>query len=458
MNLPEQYLTTIKEMLGNEFDEYLESFNDDRLFGLRVNTLKISISDFLKISPFELEPIPWIENGFYFSQNDKPAKHPFYFAGLYYIQEPSAMTPANVLLINEGDKVFDMCAAPGGKSTELGAKLNRTGLLIANDISNTRAKALLKNIEMAGIPNLMVLSEDPKKLIHYYKGFFDKVLIDAPCSGEGMFRKDNKLIKSWENNGPEFYHEIQKELLLIGADMLKPGGMLLYSTCTFSKVEDEQSIRYLLNNRPEISIIDIKEYNDFSHGYEDSLEDKEMNFGKMVRIWPHKMRGEGHFVALLQKSSNSELINHLDSPDTKSILPVELLEFIEHVTYPIDKNEIEIIDEHVYVIPKSAGNHKGLRMVRSGLLLGVCKKNRFEPSQALAMAMKMDDYSTSINMNINDSNVIKYLKGETIEIENIETIKPSGWQLICVDSFPLGWGKLSGTTLKNKYCASWRWM
>jgi len=458
MNLPEQYLTTMKDMLGNEFDEYLESFNDNRLYGLRVNTLKISATDFLKISPFRLKPIPWIENGFYFSENDKPAKHPFYFAGLYYIQEPSAMTPANVLPINEGDKVFDMCAAPGGKSTQLGAKLNRTGLLITNDISNTRAKALLKNVELAGIPNLMVLSEDPKKLIHYYNGFFDKVLIDAPCSGEGMFRKDSKLIKSWESNGPEFYHEIQKELLLIGADMLKPGGMMLYSTCTFSKVEDEQSIRYLLNNRPEFSIIDIKDYSGFSHGYEDTVEDTKMNFSKMVRIWPYKMSGEGHFVALLQKSVESELINHLDSPALKAKLPAELIQFMEAVTYPINKDEIEIIDDHVYVIPKLAGNHKGLRMLRSGLLLGICKKNRFEPSQALAMAMKMDDYASSINMTISDPNVIKYLKGETIEIEEIKTAKPAGWQLICVDNFPLGWGKLSGTTLKNKYCASWRWM
>jgi len=311
---------------------------------------------------------------------------------------------------------------------------------------------------MAGIPNLMVLSEDPKKLIYYYKGFFDKVLIDAPCSGEGMFRKDNKLIKSWENNGPEFYHEIQKELLLIGADMLKPGGMMIYSTCTFSKVEDEQSIRYLLKNKPELSIIDIKEYSGFSHGFEDSGEDSKMNFSKMVRIWPHKMSGEGHFVALLQKSVDSEVSNHFDSPDTKTKLPVELIQFIDDLTYPINKDELEIIDEHAYVIPKSAGNHKGLRMLRSGLLLGECKKNRFEPSQALAMTMKMDDYISSINMSINDPNVIRYLKGETIEIEEIKTTKPSGWQLICVDSFPLGWGKLLGTTLKNKYSAGWRWM
>lgn len=458
MNLPENYLTTMKEMLGNEFDEYLESFNDNRLYGLRVNTLKISPNDFLKLSPFELKPIPWIENGFYFSENDKPAKHPYYFAGLYYLQEPSAMTPANVLPIKEFDKVFDMCAAPGGKSTELGAKLNRTGLLVTNDISNTRSKALLKNVEMAGIPNLMVLSENPKKLIQYYRGFFDKVLIDAPCSGEGMFRKDSKLIKSWESNGPEFYHEIQKELLLIGAEMLKPGGMMVYSTCTFSKLEDEQSIRYLLNNRHDISIIDIKDYSGFSHGYTDTEEDVKLNFGKMVRIWPHKMAGEGHFTALLQKSADSESVQHLDSPSSKKNLPAELIEFLKDVTYPIQRDEIEIIEEHAYVIPKISGNRKGLRILRSGLLLGECKKNRFEPSQAFAMTLNKNDYVSSINLSINDPNVIKYLKGETIEVDGCKPAKSSGWQLICVDNFPLGWGKLSGTTLKNKYNAGWRWM
>lgn len=458
MNLPDKYLTTMQEMLKEEFEAYLESFNDSRLYGLRVNTLKISVEDFLKISPFELKPIPWIENGFYFNETDKPAKHPYYFAGLYYIQEPSAMTPANTLPINEDDKVFDMCAAPGGKSTALGAKLKKTGLLVTNDISNTRAKALLKNVELFGIPNVIVLSEDPKKLLNYYKGFFDKILIDAPCSGEGMFRKDNKLIKSWENNGPEFYHKIQKDLLLIGADMLKPGGMMLYSTCTFSKLEDEESIRFLLENRPDFSLTDIKEYSGFSHGILESEEDKEYHFEKMVRIWPHKMAGEGHFVALLQKSADAEPIYYSERPANNSKLPVELMEFLNDVTYPIDLNEIHMDGDYVYVIPKNAGNIKGLRTLRSGLLLGQCKKNRFEPSQAFAMVLQMNEYKSSINLNIDDPNVIKYLKGETIEIGEIQVNRPSGWQLICVDGYTLGWGKLTGTTLKNKYFSSWRWM
>ena len=263
INLPQNYLDAMKELLKEDYEDYLASFEEKRLYGLRINTLKISVEDFLKISPFELEPIPWIENGFYFHEEDKPAKHPYYFAGLYYIQEPSAMTPANVLPVEDGDVVFDMCAAPGGKSTELGAKLDRTGLLITNDISNSRAKALLKNVEVFGIPNLCVLSEDPKKIADRFTGFFDKVLIDAPCSGEGMFRKDNKLIKSWEKNGPEFYSKIQRDIVLSGADMLKPGGKMLYSTCTFSKLEDEETIRHLLRERPEMHLIPIPSYEGF---------------------------------------------------------------------------------------------------------------------------------------------------------------------------------------------------
>ena len=298
MQLPEKYVNSMKELLADEFDSYMESFNEKRLYGLRVNTAKISVEDFMKICPFHIERIPWIPNGFYYSENDKPAKHPYYFAGLYYIQEPSAMTPANVLPVEEGDIVFDMCAAPGGKSTELGAKLNGSGLLVTNDISNSRAKALLKNVEVFGIPNVYVVSEDPKNIQPGFNEFFDKILIDAPCSGEGMFRKDNKLIKSWEKTGPEFYAKIQRDIILTGADMLKPGGKMLYSTCTFSKLEDEETVRHLLINRPDMHLIDIKHYDGFSSGFTYDDELKNMHLEKTVRIFPHKMEGEGHFVAV----------------------------------------------------------------------------------------------------------------------------------------------------------------
>lgn len=456
MNLPESYLDSMKDLLKEDYEAYLESFKEKRLYGLRVNTLKISVEDFLKISPFELEPVPWIENGFYFSENDKPAKHPYYFAGLYYIQEPSAMTPANVLPIEEGDVVFDMCAAPGGKSTELGAKLNKSGLLITNDISNSRAKALLKNVEVFGIPNVCVLSEDPKKIADRFSGFFDKVLIDAPCSGEGMFRKDNKLIKSWEKNGPEFYSKIQKDIVLSGADMLKPGGKMLYSTCTFSKMEDEETIRYLLKERPEIHLTDIRNYKGFCAGVSESDEDRQMQIDKCVRIFPHKMQGEGHFLALLEKESTANESYHEKRKMSKDKLPEELLEFLTHITFSIPQKDIFIRDGRVYQVSQEMPQEDGMRIMRNGLLLGEVKKNRFEPSQALAMALTMQEYDKVINLPASDERVIKYLKGETIDFAEGHSYK-DGWNLFCVDGYPLGWGKFGKQTLKNKYLAGWRW-
>ena len=292
MLLPEKYINNMKDLLGDEYEEYISSFSEPRLYGLRVNTAKISVEDFLKISPFKLTPIPWISNGFYYSEEDKPAKHPYYFAGLYYLQEPSAMTPAYVLPVESGDKVLDLCAAPGGKSTELGAKLKGTGLLVSNDISASRAKALLKNIEVFGLGNVLVTCEYPEKLKERFSGFFDKILVDAPCSGEGMFRKDSKLIKSWESQGPEYFAPIQKGILKAAADMLKEGGYLLYSTCTFSKEEDEDNIFEFLNEREDFELEHIYEYEGFVRGY--GMEDA-------IRLFPHHLKGEGHFVALLRK-------------------------------------------------------------------------------------------------------------------------------------------------------------
>ena len=447
MNLPESYLKTMKDMLGDDYDAYLESFNDKRLYGLRVNNLKISTEDFLKISPFKLKPIPWIKNGFYYEEDDKPAKHPYYYAGLYYIQEPSAMTPANVLPVEPGDIVFDMCAAPGGKSTELASKLAGEG----------RTKALLKNVEVSGVANLCVLNEDPARISDKFNAFFDKVLIDAPCSGEGMFRKDNKLIRAWEQSGPPVYSAIQKSIILHGADMLRPGGMMLYSTCTFSKLEDEESIRHLLDNRPDMHLVDIVPYEGFSKGFVETDEDAKDNMDKCVRIFPHKMQGEGHFVALLKKDNPDDVMHaHYVHTPLKQKLPDELKDFLKNVSIDIDTDYINIRDSRVYAISKHMIDEKGLRIIRNGLLLGELKKNRFEPSQALAMALKKEQYNNCIDLKLEDDRVIRYLKGETIDVDDYTDSK--GWALLCVDGFPLGWGKSNGSQLKNKYLAGWRWM
>ena len=458
MNLPAAYEEKIKKLLGAEFDEYIKCYEEKRLYGLRVNTKKISVEDFKKICPFPIEPIPWIENGFYYDgEKEQPAKHPYYFAGLYYLQEPSAMTPANRLPIEPGDKVLDVCAAPGGKATELGAKLKGQGVLIANDISNSRAKGLLKNIEVFGIGNVLVISEEPGKLEEYFPEYFDKILIDAPCSGEGMFRKDKKMIKAWEEHGPEFFAKIQRSIVTQAARMLKPGGMILYSTCTFDPEENEGTIEYLKKEYPEFEIQEIAPYERFCTGKPEVTVSKDSSFTKTVRIWPHKMHGEGHYLALLRKGPEQEkTVREVVKKRTKKI-PEEILEFFQDVSWDMDWNRLEVYSEKVYYMPEDIPDVKGLRFLRTGLYLGDLKKNRFEPSQSLAMCLKAEEYQHTVNFSVDDERIIKYLKGETIDVDDVVSPREKGWQLVLVDGYPLGWGKLANGTLKNKYLPGWRW-
>lgn len=367
MQLPDSFIQDMKELLGTEYDSYIESYEKPRWYGLRVNTSKISVSDFLEISPFKLTPIPWIENGFYYDgTSDKPGKHPYYFAGLYYLQEPSAMTPANRLPVNKHDKVLDLCAAPGGKTTELASKLQGTGLLVANDISNSRARVLLKNLELFGMGNICVMSENPEKMIGNFYEYFDKILVDAPCSGEGMFRKDEKMVKSWIENGPEVYCEIQKKLILEAAQMLKPGGYLLYSTCTFNYEENEGTILYLMQEYPEFKVEKISPYEGFRAG-NSPLE-------STVRIWPQHMKGEGHYLALLRKSNdnglkfNDNTIIHSDrKSENKNTwskkFPIDMIEFWKNITWTFDESQLFILGEKVYYLPVPMPNLNKLRKI-----------------------------------------------------------------------------------------------
>ncbi|MCU6685448.1 RsmB/NOP family class I SAM-dependent RNA methyltransferase [Dorea acetigenes] len=458
MNLPSAFEEKMKKLLGSEFETYLSCYEEPRYYGLRVNTNKISSEDFAKIAPFSIRPIPWIENGFYYDgEKDMPAKHPYYFAGLYYLQEPSAMTPASRLPVEPGDRVLDVCAAPGGKATELGAKLSGEGVLVANDISNSRAKGLLKNLEVFGIGNLLVLSEEPGKLVNYFPEYFDKILIDAPCSGEGMFRKDRKMVKAWEEHGPEFFSKLQQSIIIQAADMLRPGGMLLYSTCTFDPLENEGTVEYLLRNRPEFEILDMEGYEGFSNGIPAVTESKAAEFSKTIRIFPHKMHGEGHYLALLKKGKEETPAIKIPGKRNVGKIPEELKNFFQGVDWKLDEERIEIHGERVYYMPEGLPDMKGIRFLRTGLLLGELKKKRFEPSQALAMCLKKREYRYVIDLPAVDERVIKYLKGETLDVEDVTDAKEKGWYLFCVDGYPLGWGKLAGGVLKNKYLPGWRW-
>lgn len=461
MNLPITFEEKMKSLLGDtEYEAYLKCFDEPRHYGLRVNTQKISVEDFLKIAPWPLTPVPWISNGFYYDGSMyQPAKHPYYYAGLYYLQEPSAMTPADRLPIEPGDRVLDVCAAPGGKATELGAKLKGEGVLVANDISNSRARGLLKNLELFGIGNMLVISEEPGKLTEFFPEYFDKILIDAPCSGEGMFRKEKKMVKAWEEHGPEFFSRLQQSIITQAASMLRPGGMLLYSTCTFDPLENERTIEYLLSRYPEFEICEMDGYEGFEKGRPELTENHISDIDKTVRIFPHKMKGEGHYLALLKKGNvrSEQEERKQNGKKGGEKIPEELSVFFEDLNFSLDPSRLDLREERVYYMPEDLPALKGVRFLRSGLLLGELKKKRFEPSQALAMSLKKNDYKKVLDLPLSDDRVIKYLKGETLDVEDLVATKEKGWYLVCVDGYPLGFGKLASQTLKNKYLPGWRW-
>ncbi|MBQ9036810.1 MAG: RsmF rRNA methyltransferase first C-terminal domain-containing protein, partial [Erysipelotrichaceae bacterium] len=350
-----------------------------------------------------------------------------------------AMAPGSFLPIEENDYVLDLCSAPGGKATQIACKLNNTGLLVSNDISASRQNATLRNLERFGIRNCCVISDDPDKLKDRLPETFDKILVDAPCSGEGMFRKDSSLIRSWEERGSDYYVPIQKSILLASDIMLKKGGMIMYSTCTFSIQEDEVIISSFLKTHPDYELIPIK-HPLFTNGY--GLEN-------CARLFPHKLNGEGHFLALLRKNGsafkkNDQLCN------ISYEKPVD--EFMNKVKWNINNRYVEFIKDKVLLVNNEMPDLRSIRALRSGLLLGTVKKDSFEPSQQLAMALKVDEFDQVINLDTNDERVNRYLRGETIEYD----CPYDGWVLICVDRYPLGFGKIKNKRIKNKIDSGWR--
>ena len=538
--LPQEFLERMEHMLGEEYPAFLQSYEEPRKFGLRVNTMKISVEEFQRLAPFHLTPIPWIPNGFYYEREDDPARHPFYYAGLYYLQEPSAMTPASVLPVMPGEHVLDLCAAPGGKATALGAKLAGEGLLVANDISASRAKALLKNLEIFGIRNSFVTNAYPAKLAEQFAGAFDKILVDAPCSGEGMFRKDLANARVWSLEKVKECAKTQHEIIRQAVSMLRPGGLLLYSTCTFSPEENEQTIASLLQEHPELQLVELPWYEGFAHGRPE-LADGNPELTKCVRIFPHRMAGEGHFLALLYKKKDGEADTELrlsemmevQLSDCTSVENMQMeisittlqqntsgenfVEQSEQEAQDInkkrkrktrdvdnlnlngkargkDKNsarerlalggkksgaqsdeavleeflqdiapeagytfaDMDIRNGQVYYIQNRVPAGRGIPFLRNGLYFGELRKGRFEPSQSLAMALRASDYASVLDFPQEDERVRRYLGGETIDVEDLPCARKKGWQLVCVDGYPLGWGKLVNGTLKNKYHPGWR--
>ena len=468
-DLPQSFLDSMKEILGEDYEAFLAGFDGQRQYGLRVNTLKMNLEEFERIAPFHLKKVPWISNGYFYEAEDAPAKHPFYSAGLYYLQEPSAMTPASRLKVQPGERVLDLCAAPGGKATELGAALQGEGRLVANDINTARARALLRNLELFGISNSFVTNEPPHVLAERFPEFFHKIMVDAPCSGEGMFRKNPAVVDSWQEKGPEYFSKLQREIIVQAADMLLPGGMMFYSTCTFSPLENEKTITHLLKERPDMEVIPMEDYEGFAEGltsYRGEVFDESCKLCR--RIWPHKMSGEGHFMALLHKKSGTQ--QQVQQTVSQSSIWWEKCkglnkeqkaaaeDFFSHVNIAYDGKRIDVRGDNLYYLPAPKYDGRGLHFLRNGLFMGEFKKKRFEPSQPFALALHAQDFDQVLDFPADDERLSRYLRGETLDVSDLIAgeKKRKGWQLVMVAGHPLGFGKLVNNNLKNKYPAGWR--
>ena len=395
LNLPEDYLKEMKKLLGTEYDDWLSAMEEPPVTGLRTNDLKTDPVEFLNILAGVgitdiPERIPWIHNGFFTGNSSLFSKHPLYQAGVYYIQEPSAMTPAELLPVSEGDYVLDLCAAPGGKACQLLQKLHGTGVLYANDVSASRAQALRKNLEMAGAVNTFVTAEEPSALASHFQGYFDRILVDAPCSGEGMFRREPSMPAFWMKKGPEYYQPIQLAILREAVRMLKPGGMMLFSTCTFSVLENEGNVERLLDEFPDLHLVEIPLRPGFARGVTIRTEG-------CVRLYPHRLRGEGQFAALFQKEGSAE---------------------------PGPSGERRIYEKNgeIYLIPKDSGPVPGLRYLLTGLHVGTRRRDRIAAAQGLAQALSADMWPRSINLRCSDDRIAKYLRGETVFVDSAEII------------------------------------
>ena len=422
--LPELFLSRMQLQLGEEYPAFLESLERPRAVALRLNPLKGSVPSL----DFVGENVPWEPMGYYYDPEARPGLHPYHEAGVYYLQEASAMSAVVLLDPQPGERICDLCAAPGGKSTQIAGRMAGEGLLLCNEYSPKRAKILSQNIERMGIPNALVTNETPQRLAQAYPGFFDRVLIDAPCSGEGMFRKEEAAVTDWSQETVQMCARRQTEILESGAELVRPGGRLVYSTCTFSPEENEGVIRQFLQNHPEFSPEPV-EAPWFTPGPDGSF-----------RIWPHKVLGEGHFAAVLRKTDGKA---HEISFAEESPVPKEWSDFAKEQEIFLPEGKAVLFGTTLFWAPVQMPQIRGLKVLRPGLELGELKKGRFEPAHALALWLRPNEKTLCLPW---DSKELKaYLHGEALPWNK------RGWCTVSADGYTLGWGKGDGTMLKNHY-------
>ena len=446
MELPIKFLEKMQNILGDEYDAFIKTYEENRKAALRINTLKGNSEKLFSVLGEKLSPVPWTSDGYFYPDTMQPGKSPLHEAGAYYIQEPSAMLPAELLNAQPGECILDLCAAPGGKTTKIAADMKGEGLLVANEIHPKRAAILSSNVERMGIKNAVVTNESSDRLLKKFPEFFDRILVDAPCSGEGMFRKDEEARAQWSEENVIKCAVRQKEILDNAAAMLRPGGRLVYSTCTFSPEENEKMIVDFLNDHPEFSVEKTDTPPCISNGRPE-LAGNDERAAFTFRIWPHLTEGEGHFTAVLKKDGESENIyrNSNISPCPKEYEKLYRAFADEFLRNPLT-GEISAFGENLYIMPPFLPSLDGIKVLRFGLHLGTVKKNRFEPSHSLAMALNPQDAVQCTELSISDKEIFAYLRGETISAGDLK-----GWCLVSVSGYTTGWGKAAGGIIKNHY-------
>lgn len=408
IELPEKFKRRMRGQLGGAYDDFIGSYDRPPYKAIRVNTLKISVEEFKKISPFaSLVPVPWEENGFYVT-DEKAGKTLLHAAGLYYVQEPSAMSAAPLLQVKAGERVLDLCSAPGGKGTQLAQGMRGEGVIVLNEINFSRAKILSQNVERLGISNAAVISESPDKVCDYFGGYFDKVLVDAPCSGEGMFLKEESAVREWSEENVKACANRQSLILDSAQRALKPNGLLVYSTCTFAPEEDEIQVENFLKKYRNFTLLSMK------------------------KLYPHECAGEGHFVALLQKTDGEE----------KSVPPFRVTPPPKDALAQFKgyKN-LHTAGDIVYSIMPDCPSLP-FKTLRAGLRLCEIKSGRVEPCHALAMSAEHSGLST---VEVGESTAISYLGGNTFNCPS----DLSGWAAVTFKGYPLGWCKAVNGVAKN---------
>jgi 16S rRNA C967 or C1407 C5-methylase (RsmB/RsmF family)/NOL1/NOP2/fmu family ribosome biogenesis protein len=448
-------------LLGEDFPAFAQVYEERHVNGLRVNSLKISPTDFHGISPYPLKPIPWCPTGFILEtpRNDQalstlpPGKHPYHAAGLYYLQDPTAMAVAELLSPQPGELVLDLSAAPGGKSTHLVDLMRNQGILIANEIVTQRAWDLAENLERWGARITAILNARPEVLASQFGAIMDRVLLDAPCSGEGMFRKSENARLDWSIELIQSCALRQEKILTCAAQLVRPGGFLAYTTCTFTPEENERVIDRFLTAHPEFSLVNIPPQPGFTPACPDWVTTPSHHpLQRAVRLWPHMLEGEGHFIALLRKSTSSRAE---DMPITrfKPQLPdkerLKLFYSFWENTFqepPPTYANLHLSGTYLYQVQERLPDLSGLKIIHPGWWVGVFHRGWFEPAHALAMGIQPGQVQRVVNLSLHEPETLAYLRGESI----MSAGEP-GWCLVAVDNFPLGWGKRSHEMLKNAY-------